>query len=223
MINRIYKYKVALIDFDGTIVTRSMLDWLCSLVGKEELSKKIGTKTLKGELIGLEPLVERINLLKGLSIKEIEQQLNKNNFLRKGAQELFDFFKINKIITILHSGNILPILRYYQKILQIDYLVGSDCGVSDGIISGISKDNYSCDEFKINDVKLLLDQLGIQSAEVVALGDSPSDKAIFEYASYSIAVNPKFGIEKFANVSVEDNLIEVRDLIKKSQRPVGSG
>lgn len=211
------KIKAVLIDFDGTLVTRSMLDWLCGLVGKDKESKLIGTNHLKGLSTGLEPLAERINLLRGLSIKEIESALKANSFLREGSKDFFNFLRKNHIISILHSGNIIPLLTYYQKKLKIDYIIGSKVVVKRGVISHISVDSYSGLDYKLQDSKKILKKLQIKSKEVVALGDSPSDKTIFQFSNKSIAVDPRFGIEKYADhvvkKSLKDAIIILEDLI----------
>ncbi|MFZ2188437.1 MAG: haloacid dehalogenase-like hydrolase [Candidatus Moraniibacteriota bacterium] len=206
--------KAVLIDFDGTLVTRSMLDWLCGLVGKENESRLIGIDHAKGLSPGLEPLVKRINLLKGLSIKEIESALKADLFLRKGSKEFFSFLQRNHIISILHSGNIVPLLKYYQKKLKIEYAIGSDVIIRSGVISHITTNSYSGLDYKLLDSKKILKKLKINSKEVVALGDSPSDKTIFQFSNKSIAVNPRFGIEKYADYIVKDDLKEAIAILK---------
>jgi phosphoserine phosphatase len=208
------KIKVALIDFDGTIVDRSMLDWLCSLVGKEKESRDIGLRTFQGKFSGLEPLVERINLLKGLSIQEIKNKLPLDLCLRTGVENLFEYFRKNNIITVLHSGNVLPLLEIYQKRLNIDYIIGSRCKVEAEVISGIEISSYSSQDYKLRESQKIVRKHNCVPSEALALGDSPSDKAVFEYAGLSIAVNPLFGIEKYADFTVTDDLNEIIKILE---------
>ena len=84
-------------DFDGTIVTEDILDVVCDIVEKKEESRLINEKVRRGELRGLEPLCDRINFLKGVSYKKINEKLSKETYLRKGTIELFDYLKKNFI------------------------------------------------------------------------------------------------------------------------------
>ena len=77
-------------DFDGTIVTEDILDVVCDIVEKKEESRLINEKVRRGELRGLEPLCDRINFLKGVSYKKINEKLSKETYLRKGTIELFE-------------------------------------------------------------------------------------------------------------------------------------
>jgi HAD superfamily phosphoserine phosphatase-like hydrolase len=210
------KIKAALIDFDGTLTTQSLLDWLADLAGKKAQSEQVGLQSVqKGKSPGLTPLIQRINLLKGLSVDKIHQSLaaTPHYFLRTGAQDLFDFLKENNITSIVHSGNILPLLEFYQTKLGIDYLVGSKVALENGTLTGISEESYSGPDFKLQDCQAILQKLGISPQETMALGDSPADRTIFEFSQFSIAVNPRFGIEKHANYTVNEDLREVVNII----------
>lgn len=117
--------RLALLDFDGTLVTTDILDVLCTVNGKENESKELNAAFHRGELTGLTGLIKRINFLSGVTTSQIKQTLDSNNYLMHGARELIEFFKEQNIITILASGNIVPVLEYYQELLGIDYVVGS--------------------------------------------------------------------------------------------------
>ena len=207
--------KAILIDFDGTVVYKDILDVVCDIVGKEKESAKINREFHKGLRNGLEALIERINFLKGVSIKQIEDKLNENDFLMKGAEELFNFLNSKGIISILHSGNLIPILRYYQKKLGISYLVGTKPKMKGNKIDSISKECFSGQGFKLIDSKSILDKLKIGKEKVIAIGDSPADKPLFDFASKSIAINPKEGIEKSAEFIIKDDLSKAIPIIEE--------
>lgn len=209
--------KAFLSDFDGTLVSKDILDVVCGIVGKEEESKTINEEFQAGIRKGInESIIPRINFLKGVTHTQIKQELDKNNFLIHGAQELFSFLKEKNIQTILHSGNILPVLNYYQNILGIDYVVGTKPNMDGEIIVNITEAEFPADrQFKLVWIKELLNKLNIKPEETVAIGDSPADKAIFEFAGKSIAINPKNGIEQYADYVVKNDLTEVIPIIEQ--------
>ena len=135
-------------DFDGTIVTEDILDVVCDIVEKKEESRLINEKVRRGELRGLEPLCYRINFLKGVSYKKINEKLSKETYLRKGTIELFDYLKKNNFIIILCSGNIVPVLKFYQELLNIDYIFGTNPKMNGELIKRIDISDFSSKDFK---------------------------------------------------------------------------
>lgn len=210
------KIKAVLCDFDGTLVNKDILDVICSIVHKERESKKSNQDYHNGKIDGLTNLIIRINFLHGVSMFQIFEKLKENDYLMPGAEELFKFLKKNKIVTILHSGNLIQVLKYYQNKLKISYVVGTKPKMKGDYIDSISKNNFSGINFKLEDSKKILKKLKIKPSEIVALGDSPADKSIFDYSAKSIAINPKGGIEKSADYII-NNLNEAIDIISKLQ------
>jgi phosphoserine phosphatase len=206
--------KAALIDFDGTIVNTDILDIVCGLVGKEEESRKINEEFYAGKRRGLSPLIERINFLSGISTEQIKEKLSENDYLIKGVKEFFSFLNSNGIISILSSGNLVPILEYYQKNLGISYVVGTKPKMNGNRLVSISEDDFSGNNFKLIDSKKILDRLNINSENVISIGDSPVDKPLFEFAERAIAINPKNGIEKFADYQIEGDLSKAIEIIR---------
>src|SRR3989344_5877065 len=185
--------RVCLLDFDGTLVTDDILGLLCGLVGKQEERQKINDAFIRGELEPLSSLVERINLITGITRFQIMDLLSKNNYLMPGANELIQFLKGNKIITILASGNILSVLEYYQKLLGIDYIVGSN--------PDILKEK-------------IVDPMKLEKENIIAIGDSPADKGMFELSGFSIAFNPKGNIADFADIVIKDDLSRIINILQ---------
>jgi len=207
--------KAIILDFDGTLVNKDILDVVCGIVGKENESRKINEQFHSGKRQGLDALVERINLLKGVTNQDIKKKLDENNYLEKGIKELFQFLTEHKIISIIASGNIIPILEYYKKLLNITHIVGSSPHMIKDTIVGISVDDFQGKDFKLKGVKRILLDLYIHQDETIAIGDSPADTQLFEYVGTSIAINPKGGIEKKVKYVI-DNLSEVIQIIEKN-------
>ena len=207
--------KAVLLDFDGTIVNEDILDVLCGMVSKKDASKKLNEEFLTGKVKGLTALVTRINFLRGVSVSQIQSYLSKNPYLVKGTKELLSLLKQQKIITILHSGNIFPVLNYYKTLLAIDYIVGTKPKIRGDKIEGISEKDFSGKDFKVREVKKILDMLGISPDETIAIWDSPADREMFEFAGKSIAINPKNGVEKYADYVIYKDLSKEIPIIKE--------
>lgn len=201
--------KAALIDFDYTITKVDTLDLLAKRLGVESETAELDRLFWEGKLPGLQGLVRRINLLKGLKVSEIQEILEDDGLYREGVEKLFRYFKNNNIVTIIASGNIYPVLEAANQKLGADYLVCSRPHIVDGVLDHISEGDYSNDSFKITDCSSILESLGIPRDSTIAIGDSPADKSLFEYASISFVVEPKSGVEKYATYNVGDDLTKV--------------
>lgn len=212
------KLKAVLIDFDGTVVVKDILDVVCGIGGKEAESKKINEEFHKGRIKGRESLITRINYLKGITLQQIYQKLSENDYLMPGAKKLFDFLKSRKIISILYSGNIVSILNYYKEKLGITHIVGTKPKMKGNKIIGISDENFSGTNHKLINIKKILHQYSINSDEVVVIGDSPADKTIFAFAAKSIAINPKEGVESYADYVIKEDLSKVISILNNLLR-----
>lgn len=148
-------------------------------------------------------------------MSQIQKKLCEESYLITGAKELTDFLRQKGIVTIIHSGNIIPILLYYQKLLGVDYIVGTQPKMDGDTILGISEKDIPGNNFKVAGVSALLKKLSILPEDTVAIGDSPADKAMFEYAGKSIAINPKEGIEEYADFVINNDLSEAIKIIQE--------
>lgn len=201
--------KLFLSDFDGTLVNKDILDVLCGINGKEEESKRLNEEFIAGKREGLPTLKQRIDFLRGISSKQIKEKLDAENYLVNGAIELFTFLKANDYITVLHSGNILPVLEYYQQLLHIDYIVGNTPRRKDDVIIGIELEDFASRDFKVLGCQKIINELDIDVSNIYAIGDSPADLAVFGLASTRIAINSKGGIEQHAEIVLKNDLKEL--------------
>lgn len=120
-------------------------------------------------------------------------------------------------MSIIASGNIIPVLKIYQRKLGADYVVGSRSKMTGNRIDSISEADYSGLDFKVHDSRTILNELGIAADSVVAIGDLPADKGLFEFAGTGrrIAINPRNGIGQFADYVIHDDLAVASPILKE--------
>jgi phosphoserine phosphatase len=70
-------------------------------------------------------------------------------------------------------------------------------------------------KFKLTLVNRKLAELGIPAAESVAIGDSPADVPMFEFAGHSICINPKHGAGEHADAVIHDDVAAAIPLIEQ--------
>lgn len=202
-------------DFDGTLVCTDILDVLCGITGHKEESRKLNEEFIAGKREDLPTLKKRIDFLSGVTIKQINAKLDEQNFLVDGAIEFFKYLKSKGYITILHSGNLLPVLEYYKDLLKLDYVVGNTPRMNGDTILGIEIEDFTSENFKADGCRKIITEIGVSKRNIIAVGDSPSDKAVFDLAGIRIAFNPKGGIEEDADFVLQHNLLELIPYLEK--------
>lgn len=196
--------KIFLFDFDGTLVTEDILDVMCDIVGKKEESIELKNKVLHGLVQGYGPLCTRINFLQGVTYQQMKDKLDENNYLRDGVVELFKTLNDKGYITVVSSGNIEPVLRYYQELLNITYVFGSKPDMDGDKILGISESSFRSHDFKYEACLDVIHQYDGEGKKVYGVGDSAVDISMLSLADVKFAIDPKGGLEKHVDYVIHD-------------------
>lgn len=196
--------KIFLFDFDGTLVTEDILDVMCDIVGKKEESIELKNKVLHGFVQGYGPLCTRINFLQGVTYQQMKDKLDENNYLRDGVVELFKMLNDKGYITVVSSGNIEPVLRYYQELLNITYVFGSKPDMDGDKILGISESSFRSHDFKYEACLDVIHQYDEEEKKVYGVGDSAVDISMLSLADVKFAIDPKGGLDKHVDYVIHD-------------------
>ena len=196
--------KIFLFDFDSTLVTEDILDVVCDIVGKKEESIKINQDVINGRATGLKPLCTRINFLNGVTYNQIKEKLNENNYLRPGVIELFKILNEKGYITVLSSGNIEPVLKYYQELLNITYIFGSVPNMSGDKIIDIQESNFKGHNFKYDACLSVIDKYDKKAIKIYGIGDSAVDIKMLSLADIKFAIDPKGGLDNYVDYVIKD-------------------
>ena len=81
------------------------------------------------------------------------------------------------------------------------------------MIDSISQEDYSGVDFKIRDAQAILESLDISAENVVAIGDSLSDKGMFAFAKVSIGVDVKPGVRELIDYEVSGSLLNALSIL----------
>lgn len=199
--------KLAVFDFDSTLMDGETIEFLAKDVGIEDEVKAITTKAMQGELDFFESLTQRVLKLKGLSEKRVNEICENLPFMN-GAKELIEILHKSNYKVVCFSGGFKNATIPAAQKLNLDAEFSNILHVKDsyltGNVGGEMMFNYSKGQMLLTLQKLL----NITYNNTLVIGDGANDLSMFKYAQTKVAFCAKEILKKEANV-----IIDKKDLI----------
>lgn len=195
--------KLAVFDFDSTLMDGETLEFLAREIGIEDKIKEITDKAMRGELDFFESLNYRVSLLKGLEEKTVNQ-ICENLPVMNGAEETIKELKNHGFKVICFSGGFKNATIPFAKKLGLDAefsnILHSKNGILTGLVGGEMMFGYSKGEM----LKRIQCITGIKQENTLAVGDGANDLSMFEHAGMRAAFCAKPVLKEKANIIVEE-------------------
>ena len=182
--------KLLVCDMDSTIVASETLDDVAEKIGIGEQVKIITERAMRGELDFQQALDERVNLLAGLS-ESLFYDIANEVTLNKGARELIEKAKANRVKTVLVSGGFEPIVKYIAEQLGFDRYVCNALEVEEGLLTGKVKQPIVDASTKLTVLKEEAELLGVSLQDTCSVGDGANDLPMLQAAGLGIAYRGK--------------------------------
>jgi phosphoserine phosphatase len=200
--------KLAVFDFDSTLMDGETIDFLARPLGLEEKVASITEKAMAGELDFFESLIERVSLLKGLQYDEASQ-ICKDLPLMPGAYELIPELKKKGYKVVCFSGGFRIGTGPAKEKLGLDADFSNILHAKDGVLTGQVGGDMMFGFSKGDMITRLQNILGISKQNTLVCGDGANDLSMFEHAQTRIAFCAKPVLKKEANI-----IIDTKDLTK---------
>ncbi len=114
------KKKLLICDMDSTLIGQECIDELADFAGVKDHVSKITERAMRGELDFEAALIERVSLLKGLSLSALNDCYNERITLNAGAKVLAATMKANGAKTVIVSGGFTYFTRRIAKAAGFD-------------------------------------------------------------------------------------------------------
>ena len=208
--------KLVVFDLDSTLIDAESIDEFAKIVGKESEVAEITDKAMKGEISFREALKKRVELLRGVELKKIEEVANSLP-LMPGAKETIEELKKHEIKTGVVSGGFDIIVNRVKRELGLDYAISNKLIIKNGVVDGV-EGPITDEEAKGKALEEIAEQAGVELNEVVAVGDGANDISMFKKAGLAIAFNSKPKVRDAADVVISSkNLTEILPHIIKAK------
>jgi phosphoserine phosphatase len=190
-------------DFDGTLSDSEMTVLLGEEAGVADEIDDITERAMNDELSYAESLYARAELLDGLPEAKVEAAFDRVQ-LRPGAADV--------IAALQEDGHHVAILtggfdRGVAKALEtegvsVDTIVANRLPMRNGKLTG-DAEGPLIEGTKDDALADLADEVGVEMADTVAIGDGANDLPMLEVAGLAIGYEPKPAVEPHCDVVVE--------------------
>ena len=195
--------KLAVFDFDSTLMDGETIDFLAEVHGVGDEVKKITEEAMSGRLDFFESLTTRVALLKGLEYKKAVE-ICENLPLMPGAIETIKGLKELGYKVVCFSGGFRIATSKAKDILDLDADFSNILHEKDGILTGLVGGDMMFSSSKGDMIRRLQNLLGVTKQNTLVCGDGANDLSMFSEASTKIAF-----CAKEANI-----VIDTKDLTK---------
>lgn len=207
-VSNIEMLKLAVFDFDSTLMDGETIDFFAAELGLKEQVSKITEAAMNGEIDFFESLQQRVGLLKGLDYSIVEK-ISHNLPYMNGAKETIAELKNMGMRVICFSGGFRNATSYAKNILGYDAdfsnILHHKNQKLTGLIGGDMMFGFSKGDMLVR----LQNLLGVNESETLVCGDGANDLSMFAHAGTRVAFCAKEILKKEANI-----VIETKDLTK---------
>jgi len=173
---------------------------------------------MRGEISDYkESLRQRVALLKGVTVADMERIYQNHLQFNPGADELVRACQQAGLKVLLVSGGFTFFTDRIRDRLGIDFTRANVLELDNGVLTGrVVHQPWGdiCDGAEKRSMVLqMCDTLGINPKQTIAMGDGANDLPMMSVAGLSVAYHAKPAVREFANVSIEsgglDRLLEL--------------
>jgi|TARA_R110002050_G_scaffold281250_1_gene428557 phosphoserine phosphatase len=211
-------------SLDNGKVAPSAWTVLAKRLGEEcyEEEEKTKDKWLNGEYKGyLDWMADTVKIHKKYGLnKNLVDALTNDATLHNGAIELFNWLKLNNVITVLITGGFKALADKVQRTLRIDHAFSGceyfydESGFVD-FANLLPSDNHG----KVSFMRQVIEEHGLSSKDCVFVGDGMNDIFLAREVGISIAFNAQSQLRKESTFQInqnqgEENLLSIISLFK---------
>lgn len=198
--------KLAVFDFDSTLMDGETIDALAKELGLKEQVAKITKQAMAGELDFFDSLTKRVALLKGLEVERVDA-ICQNLPLMPGAKEAIASLKEQGFVVVCFSGGFRNATEPICKELGIDADFSNYLHEKEGRLTGLVGGEMMFSDSKGKMVQRLQKLLGATKEKTLVVGDGANDISMFKFADTSVAFCAKPVLKEAAS-----DIVDVKDL-----------
>ena len=191
-----------LADMDSTMIQQECIDELADVAGVGDRVKNITARAMNGELDFEAALGERVGLLKDLPESVIAEVLATRITYMPGGAVLLATMKQNGAYAALVSGGFTAFTSAVAEHLGFDENRANTLLVEDGVLTGQVGMPILGQQAKVDALEEITTRLGLEAAQVLAVGDGANDLGMLGRAGIGVALHAKPSVAAQCDVRV---------------------
>ncbi|MGQ0673457.1 MAG: phosphoserine phosphatase SerB [Hyphomicrobium sp.] len=207
------KHKRLLVaDMESTIIEQELIDELADYVGKRAEIASITERAMRGELDFEAAIKERVAMLAGLDQHVLDEVYERRVTLMPGAETLIRTMKANGAYTALVSGGFTVFTEKVARRLGFDEHQANGLDIENGRLTGRVKEPILGRQAKRAALLRLIEKLGIDPADTIAVGDGANDLDMLAAAGLGVAFRAKPKVQEAAHALPNGAVVNHGDL-----------
>lgn len=195
--------KLAVFDFDSTLMDGETLDIIAKETDYYEDIKEITEKGMKGELDFFESLTSRVALLEGMKLEKVNE-ICKSLPVMNGAKETIKELKKKEYKCVCFSGGFKNATLIFVEKLGLDGEFSNIFHTKNNVLTGKVGGEMMFADSKGNMLLALQKLLNISEDNTLVVGDGANDLSMFKYAKTRVAFCSKEILKKEANIIIDE-------------------
>ncbi|PIV14441.1 MAG: phosphoserine phosphatase SerB [Gallionellales bacterium CG03_land_8_20_14_0_80_55_15] len=184
-------FGLLVMDMDSTLISIECIDEIADMQGLKPQVAEITNAAMQGKIDFAERLCRRVALLEGLDESALLRVYDERLKLNPGAEMMLAALQAQGIKTLLVSGGFLFFTERLKPRLGLDYTHANTLEIIDGKLTGRVLGEILDAQGKADWLVKIREQLGLEPAQVIAMGDGANDLKMMAQAGISIAYHAK--------------------------------
>ena len=195
--------KLLIADMDSTMIEQECIDELADALGIKAEVADITARAMRGELDFEGALKTRVQLLKGLERKAMEEVRRERITLAPGGRALVQTMRTHGAYTALVSGGFTYFAEHFAKRIGFDEFMANVLEFDGDQLTGTVADPIIGRAAKLNRLTTLAEEMGLQPDQTMAVGDGANDLDMIRAAGLGIALHAKPAVAAEADVRID--------------------
>jgi phosphoserine phosphatase len=206
---RLAEFKLVAFDMDSTLINIECVDEIADLAGRKAEVAEITEAAMRGEISDYkDSLRRRVALLAGVSEAALQKVYDERLQLNPGVETFVRACQAAGLKTLLISGGFTFFSERIRRRLGLDFARANTLGIANGKLTGTLFDRPWGDIVDGAEKRRVLlevvELMGIEPAQAIAVGDGANDLPMMQAAGLSIAYHPKPAVAARAMISITE-------------------
>ncbi len=193
--------RLVVLDVDSTLIQDEAIDVLAERGGVGEAVADVTARAMAGELDFAASLRERVGLLAGLTVTDLEA-VRDSLKLTPGARTFVrTLHRVGYHVGVVSGGFTFVTDRFVEE-LGLDFAAANQLEIVDGVLTGRLVGEIVDRAGKATALRHFAANFGVPLEQTVAVGDGANDIDMLETAGLGVAFNAKAALRAAADTAV---------------------